>query len=117
MLIIPRTPSPPPPTPLEERDVSTLSREEMVELQKLVREGKVRTTCMYKGILTNAEQMREESNLKIKRERHEDGNPRPRKIARPRAGDTQLEIDEGGNFREDAESTLDPAGTEVIEID
>ncbi len=42
MLIIPRTPTPPPP---EERDVSQLSHEEMVEhmreLQRLVREGKV----------------------------------------------------------------------------
>ena len=32
--IIPRTPSPPPPTPLEDRDAETLSMDEIKELQK-----------------------------------------------------------------------------------
>lgn len=38
MLIIPRTPSPP---PLEERDISTLSPAELVELQKQLKSMKV----------------------------------------------------------------------------
>lgn len=34
LLIVPRTPSPEPPTPLEERDITTLNPEELKELQK-----------------------------------------------------------------------------------
>lgn len=52
--------------------------------------------------------------VKIKRE-HADDNPRPRKIARPRAGDTQLELDDDGGVREGSTATL-PA-LEVIVLD
>lgn len=54
--------------------------------------------------------------MKIKREK-EDNNPRPRKKARPSVGDTQLEIDDDGGFRERSISTLPAVEREVIELD
>lgn len=55
-----------------------------------------------------------ENKAKIKRE-CADQNPRPRKVSRPSAGDTQLEIDDDGRVRESSTATL--GGPEVIEID
>ena len=53
---------------------------------------------------------------KIKREKADD-NPRPRKVARPSAGDTQLQIDDDGSVREESTATLAAEEREVIEID
>ena len=52
---------------------------------------------------------------KIKREHTED-SPRRRKVARPHAGDTQLELDDSGSFHDRSE-TLPPVEREIIEID
>jgi hypothetical protein len=52
--------------------------------------------------------------MKIKREKAEE-NARPRKVARPMAGDTQLEVDDEGNTHELSISTL--AAREVMEIE
>lgn len=46
-----------------------------------------------------------------------DDNPRPRKVSRPSAGDTQLQIDDDGNFREASVATLGREEREVIELD
>ena len=52
---------------------------------------------------------------KIKRETH-DQHPRPRKIARPIAGDTVLKMDaEDDSFREASTSTLEER--EIIDLD
>ena len=51
---------------------------------------------------------------KVKREQA-DENPRPRKVSRPNAGDTQLELDDDGRMRERSTATLE--GPLVIEID
>jgi hypothetical protein len=55
-----------------------------------------------------------EAQIKVKREQA-DENPRPRKVSRPSAGDTQLEIDDDGRVRESSTPTI--AEREVIEID
>lgn len=52
--------------------------------------------------------------MKIKRERL-DENERARKKTRPKAGDTQLELDDDGDFREAFTSTLPKP--EVIELE
>lgn len=52
--------------------------------------------------------------VKVKREKM-DENPRPKKAARPSQGDTQLQLDDDGNVREDSTETL--AAREIIEID
>ncbi|KAK4496758.1 hypothetical protein PRZ48_012741 [Zasmidium cellare] len=97
MLIIPRTPTPP---PLEERDFDTLTREELKELHRRAKEAKEQ----------------EDTKRKIKRER-KDENPRPRKVSRPSNGDTQLELDDEGSFRESSTATLDREEPEIIELD
>lgn len=57
-----------------------------------------------------------ETTRKIKRER-KDENPSPRKVSRPSAGDTQLELDDDGSVRESSIATLDREEQEVIELD
>lgn len=64
--IIPRTP---PPEPLEERDIDSLSREELIELQNQVKAAK----------------LKESTFAKLKRELSDDSS-RPRKVHRPDAG-------------------------------
>ena len=59
-------------------------------------------------------QSKNDFRVKIKREKA-DENPRPRKVAKPKAGDTRLEIDDEGFVRESSTATL--AGSEIIEID
>lgn len=58
--------------------------------------------------------------LNIKRERTEDedrsNSARPRKVAKAYAGDTLLELDDGGSFRERSE-TLQAKEKVVIELD
>lgn len=61
-------------------------------------------------------QEKEASRVKIKREKA-DENPRPRKISRPSAGDTQFEIGDDGGFRQASTSTLAPDEKVVIELD
>ncbi|KAK6396689.1 hypothetical protein LTR65_008587 [Meristemomyces frigidus] len=95
LLIIPRTPSPP---PLEERDITTLTHDELCELQRRAR----------------AARDEKETKVKIKRERA-DINPRPRKVARPNANSTQLEVDDNGRVRESSTPTI--AEQEVIQLD
>lgn len=47
-----------------------------------------------------------------------DDNPRPRKMARPSAASTQLELDEvSGGFREASAETVGRVEPEIIEID
>ena len=55
-----------------------------------------------------------EDRVKIKRE-HADGNPRPRKVARPGAKSTQLKVDDNGRVR--ASSTPAVSEQVVIELD
>lgn len=58
-----------------------------------------------------------EASVRMKRER-EDDNPRPRKIARPSAASTLLELDDDdGEFREVSTDTLGRVEREIIEID
>ncbi|KAK5130485.1 hypothetical protein LTR08_002007 [Meristemomyces frigidus] len=95
LLIIPRTPTPP---PLEERDITTLSPDEMRELQRRARAAKDER----------------EAKIKIKRE-HVDENPRQRKKARPNADSTQLELDDNGCVRTSSTPTV--AERVVIELD
>ncbi|KAK3722677.1 hypothetical protein LTR37_002248 [Vermiconidia calcicola] len=97
MLIIPRTPTPP---LLEDRDITTLSQDELKELQKRAQEFRE-----YKANLA-----------KVKREKSDD-NPRRRKKARPNAGDTQLELDDTDSFRRASTDTLPTTEREVIELD
>ena len=54
------------------------------------------------------------AQVKIKREQA-DENPRPRKLARPSPGNTQLELDDDGGVRESSTATLE--GPVMIEID
>ena len=61
-------------------------------------------------------QKHRDDQIKIKREKVEEDSRR-RKIARPRASDTQLELDGDGNFREGSASNLAVAEPEVIELD
>ena len=99
-MIIPRTPSP---EPLEERDVTTLNHEELRELQKRARAAKETTSG--------------EAKSRIKRERSDETNPRPRKLHRPAAGDVQLEIDEAGSFQAADTAGLPRRKPEIIELD
>ena len=99
-MIIPRTPSP---EPLEERDVTTLSHEELRELQKRARAAKETT--------------RGEAKFRTKRERSDETNLRPRKLHRPAAGDVQLELDEAGAFQAADTASLPRRKPEVIELD
>ncbi|KAK3706739.1 hypothetical protein LTR37_012584 [Vermiconidia calcicola] len=94
MLIIPRTPTPP---PLEELDVEAMSQDQLKEMQR-----------QLQGVQT--------SMIKVKREATDD-SPRPRKKVRPGRGDTQLEFAEDGKVREASTDTLEAAGREVIELD
>jgi hypothetical protein len=59
----------------------------------------------------------EELAMTVKREKKGDHNPRPRKVARPSSGDTQLELDDDGSFRERSTSALPRTEIEVIELD
>ncbi|KAK5710576.1 hypothetical protein LTR15_012905 [Elasticomyces elasticus] len=99
MLIIPRTPSPP---PLEDRDFDSLSREELQQLHQRMRA--IRETS--------------EANVpvkqEIKRERTDD-NPRPRKVARPNRASTVLEFDDDNSVRESSTATFAP-GSEVVDL-
>ncbi|KAK4891814.1 hypothetical protein LTR27_009666 [Elasticomyces elasticus] len=99
MLIIPRTPSPP---PLEERSIESMSRDELQELQRQLRELREQAT-------SQAEVKRE-----IKRERTDD-NPRPRKVARPNRASTVLEFDDDNSVRESSTATFAP-GPEVVDL-
>jgi len=55
--------------------------------------------------------------VKVKRERTDD-DPRPRKFARPSAGDALLELEEDGeSFRESSTATLPTDEKVVIELD
>ncbi|TKA68034.1 hypothetical protein B0A55_08372 [Friedmanniomyces simplex] len=92
MLIIPRTPTPP---PLEERDYDTVNREEFRQLKAL-------------------KEQKGGADVKIKRERT-DENPRPRKVARPTRNSTQLELDDDGGVRESSTPSVVPR--EIIELD
>lgn len=114
MLIIPRTPSPP---PLEDRDITTLSMDELREMQRRMQALRVSEFSSSGDIDANGyRQKQTESFVKIKRERKDDEDEqRPRKAARPSQGDTQLEVDDDGGVRERSTSTL--AAREVIEID
>ncbi|KAK5171285.1 uncharacterized protein LTR77_004429 [Saxophila tyrrhenica] len=95
--IIERTPTPPPP---EERDHAALSPEDIRDMQRRLVE------------LTR----QQEEHVRVKREREDgDDNPRPRRVARAAAGDTQLELDDTGSFRDRSE-TLAPADRVVIEM-
>ncbi|KAK5127456.1 hypothetical protein LTR85_006795 [Meristemomyces frigidus] len=94
MLIIPRTPTPP---PLEERDITTPTPDELRELQR-----------------ARAARDEKQAKIKIKRERA-DENARPRKVARPNANSTQLEFDDDGGVR--ASSTPTIAEQVVIVLD
>lgn len=58
----------------------------------------------------------EDTKQKIKRERA-DNNPRPRKVSRPSAGDTQFEIGDDGSVRESSTATLGRQEHEIIELD
>ncbi|KAG9591014.1 hypothetical protein KCU77_g6519, partial [Aureobasidium melanogenum] len=82
LLIIPRTP---PPTPLEERPVEELSREEMTELLR-----------QYQAKETNTETVKKE----LKRERENDTlrNCRRFKRARPTPGSDYLELNDDDTF-------------------
>ena len=62
------------------------------------------------------EQKQNKPKMQIKRKKIDD-NPRPRKVSRPSAGDTQLEISDDGDVREGSTSTLAPAEKVVIELD
>ncbi|KAF2480192.1 hypothetical protein BDY17DRAFT_33815 [Neohortaea acidophila] len=95
MMIIPRTPSP---QPVEKRDASTYTPADIEQLRKELREMKEAR----------------DAAVKVKQE-HADDNPRPRKIARPRAGDTQLELDDDGGLRESSTATLQ--APEIIVLD
>ncbi|KAK3112409.1 hypothetical protein LTR53_011356 [Teratosphaeriaceae sp. CCFEE 6253] len=99
MSILQRTPSPP---PLEERDYDSISRDDVVELQRQLKELKERYASDAK--------VRHE----IKRERTDD-SPRPRKVERPMRDSTQLELDDDGQVRET--STPSNAEREIIELD
>ncbi|KAK5697157.1 hypothetical protein LTR97_007292 [Elasticomyces elasticus] len=99
MLIIPRTPSPP---PLEERDYESVNRDEFLELQRQLKELKEKAAANV--------------NIKqeIKRERTDD-NPRPRKVARPNRASTVLEFDDDNSVRESSTATFAPR-SEVVDL-
>ncbi|KAK4951596.1 hypothetical protein LTR10_010573 [Elasticomyces elasticus] len=99
MLIIPRTPSPP---PLEERDYESVNRDEFLELQRQLKELKEKAAANV--------------NIKqeIKRERTDD-NPRPRKVARPNRASTVLEFDVDNSVRESSTATFAPR-SEVVDL-
>ncbi|CZT25421.1 uncharacterized protein RCC_11153 [Ramularia collo-cygni] len=102
LLVIEPTPEP---TPLEDRDFDSLSREELQELHKRARDR------------AQADKAAQEASVKVKRERA-DENPRRRKIARPSVGATQLELNEAdGGFREASSETAGRAEVEIVEID
>ena len=109
--LIPRTPSPP---ALEDRD--TLSAEEVRELQRQFKAIKVPRNNQW-AFRSAADRNRwEAAAIKVKRERTDD-NPRPRKSARPSAGDALLELDDDGEgFRDSSTATL-PDERVVIELD
>jgi uncharacterized protein with von Willebrand factor type A (vWA) domain len=121
MLIIPRTPtpeSPPAIAALHDRDITTLSPDELRQLQQQLKESQVRMSHIYHMAELTSPRARElELAKQIKREMKEEDNPRPRKVARPSPGDTQLELGDDGSFRERSTSALPRAEIEIIELD
>ena len=112
MLIIPRTPTPP---PLEERDPTTLNADELRELQKRAQAFKVGIMRLEIERMLTMRQKHQEGQVKIKREKN-DNSPRRRKAARPHGGGTQYEFDDG-NVRESSTPTPRAAERVIIEID
>jgi hypothetical protein len=93
MLIVPRTPSPP---PIEARKPAELSYDEIAQLQRQV--------AAQKASLT-----------KIKLESTDE--PRPRKKARITSGLQIFELGDDDEFRETKNDSLVVQGPEVIELD
>lgn len=118
LLIVPRTPSPEPPIPLEERDITTLNPDELKELQKRFLAMRV-SLCVPSSAEAAADQISlQDKQTQIKRERDEDeATPPARKKARPSAGDTQLEIDDQGGFRQASTAGAGKKKQDIIEID
>lgn len=113
MLIIPRSPSPP---PLAARDAGTLSIEEIQELQRRLQAAEVSSQLKVHGLAANSSQDGGEAKVKIKREL-DDSDSTSRKRRRPNVGDAQLELDDDGNFRESVVTTAEGTQQVVIELD
>ncbi|EME38589.1 hypothetical protein DOTSEDRAFT_29615 [Dothistroma septosporum NZE10] len=110
MLIIPRTPTPEPEEPLEKRDPPTLTPAEQLEVIKRLQ--------AVVAVEEEAKAAEKAAKEKIERERADaDGNPRPRKIARPQAGDTLLAINDAGDFSQASTDSLGRNEKEVVELD
>ncbi|CAK4033345.1 Hypothetical predicted protein [Lecanosticta acicola] len=101
LLIIPRTPSPEPPTPLHLRDPTTLTPAEIVLLQQGF------------AAAASEKEAKAEKMSKVKREHPDDSDAPRKKAARPQAGNTLLELDEEGGFRESSIATLAPTATDT----
>lgn len=95
MLLIPRTPTPP---PLEARQPSELSHSEIAELQRRI--------------------MTKETELvRMKRERTDEASPGPRKRARLDARSPTLELLDDDSFREVKSEELIVPKEEIIDLD
>lgn len=118
MLIIPRTPSPEPPTPLEERDITTLNPEELRELQARFLAMRVRSRAFSGGCAIANPPLLQDQQAQVKRERAEDeADARARKRSRSSMGDTQLEIDGQGGFSQVSTAAAGEKERVVIELD
>ena len=95
MLLIPRTPSPP---PLKARQPHDLSHLEIAELQRRIT-------------------MRDTELVRIKRERTEEASPGPNKRARVNARSPTLELLDDDSFREVKSEELLVPKKEVIDLD
>lgn len=102
MLLIPRSPSPP---PIEMRKAADLSHKEIEELQRQI-------------IMRNLELIKKETELvRVKRERPEEASPGPNKRARFDARSPILELLDDDSFREVKSEELLVPKQEIIDID
>lgn len=116
MLIVPRTPTPP---PLEDRDANDLSVEELRELHRKSQAARASLphTRPDPFIADCFAQKEQQAGRKIKEEEEDSGERKRRKIARPTATSTQLTIDDDGNIREESNQAGRASQVEVIELD
>ena len=102
--------------PIENREAGSLSIDKIKELQKMSQEFQVQYSPegVCESLLTIF-QAHKDAQIKIKRERAEDESTFARKVGVPSQGDTQMEIDDDGEVRE--ESTVNLAAREIVELD
>jgi hypothetical protein len=118
MLVIPDT-TPAAPAPVYERDAREMTEDDIRELQRQLREER----GMNEGRRLREAQEREAAAIRmreeaatVKREQAEN-NTRRRRVFMPAQGDTVLDLDDDGAYRESSEPLPPRMPPVVIEID